>query len=70
MGHSSFLLRLLRPREDSPVPVDEGRFRNTRHTVTFGMPLQNFFLKHPALPVEVALNRNYLKQNSVCLATL
>jgi hypothetical protein len=28
------------------------------------------FFKHPALPFEVTLNRNYPRKNSVCFATL
>jgi hypothetical protein len=35
------------------------RFRNTSYTVTFGIPLYYLFLKHPAITVEVTLNRNY-----------
>jgi hypothetical protein len=31
---------------------------------------EKLFLKHPALPVEVTLNRNYARQNTVCFATL
>jgi hypothetical protein len=29
----------------------------------------NLFFKHPALAVEVALNRNYSRYNSACFAT-
>jgi hypothetical protein len=42
------------------------RSRNTRHTVT----IVKLFLKHPVIPVEVTLNRNYPRYNSMCFATL
>jgi hypothetical protein len=35
------------------------------YTVTFGI----IFLKHPALPAEVTVNRSYPRQNSLCFAT-
>jgi hypothetical protein len=34
------------------------RFRYIRHRGTFGT-IAKLYLKHPALPVEVSLNRNY-----------
>jgi hypothetical protein len=37
------------------------RFRNTRHRVTFEITIVKPFLKHPASPLEVTLNRNYLR---------
>jgi hypothetical protein len=40
--------------------VQRERFHNASHTVTYGIPLQNSFLKQPALPVKVILNHDYL----------
>jgi hypothetical protein len=45
-------------------------FRNARHTATYGNTIVKLFLKHSVLPVKVKLNRNYLRQHLVYLATL
>jgi hypothetical protein len=44
---------------DSLYAFKYKHFRNTGHTVIFGIPCKAFFFKHPALPVEVGMNRNY-----------
>jgi hypothetical protein len=45
---------------DSLYAFKRKRFRNFRHTVTLRI-LYNGFPKHPALPVEATLNRDYLR---------
>jgi hypothetical protein len=45
---------------DSLYAFKYKRFRNTRHSNILNT-IAKLFFKHPALPVEVTLNRNYPK---------